>query len=326
MRHVLSGPEQRRVRDNPDRYSETGTGPGTCWFRALQTDDPVSGYAESPSPVAVRAVRGGPVGNGAETYGHDPFDPDLPLDALHAAPQDADLPSVPCPDGTWGVDSPVLRARLAEVLTRWTVAAAVCFCAGSDPAPADAAPTRPGHPPGPGGVPDPCPPHSGAWSSLPGQEPGCPASDVIARLRSLIARHLPRTTCPQAGRDGAGTGGRNRVREPGAGFADTAEPGAGVAGTIPAGTGRTRGPGGGPGTEPPDGSRPEPGARTPSGAGPGRQTGCRICLDRVEQAEHRWLSFIRTRWPLCADVGASQAEPSAPARGSRGVAGGGDRC
>ena len=405
MRHFHPDPERRCAPDHPghaDRHNAPGTGPGTGAFPVPRAAGPAPGYARIAGPEAARVVRDRPAGNGADADSHDPFDPDLPLDALHAASLSADLPAASCPDDSWGVDSPVLRARLAEVLTRWTVATAVCFCPGPDSAPAGAGPARPGCRPGPGGAPGPCHPlpgvddgddriaagtgtdgcgmaaavvgtgvdhgavtgdpgcgrsedagtpdrgaavggcaclrfeartsgslpcdsHSGD-SSPPGRHSGCPASDAIARLRSLIARHLPRTTCLDAGRDGAGTGGRSRVREPGAGSADTAEPGAGVAGTIPAGTGRTRGPGGGPGTEPPDGSRPEPGARTLSGAGCGRETGCRICLDRAEQAERGWRSFVRTHWPLCADVGASQAEPSAPARGSRGVAGGGDRC
>ena len=405
MRHFHPDPERRCAPDHPghaDRHDAPGTGPGTRASPVPRAAGPAPGYARIAGPEAARVVRGRPAGNGVDADSHDPSGPDLPLDALHAASLSAGPPAASCPDDSWGVDSPVLRARLAEVLTRWTVATAVCLGAGPDLAPADAGPTRPGCRPGPGEAPGPRHPLSGfdggddgiaagtgtdgggmaaavagtgrdhgVAASDPGRgrsehaltpdrgagdggcaclrfeartsrslprglrpgvssllcgEPGCPACDAIARLRCLIARHLPRTTCPDAGRNGARTGGRSRAREPGAGSADTAEPGVEVAGTIPAGTGRTRGPGGGPGTESPDGSRPEPGPRFPSGPGPGRQTGCRICLFRVEQAERRWRSFLRARWPLCADAAASQAEASARTRDSRGVAGGGDRC
>ena len=393
MRHFHPDPARGCAPDHPghaDRHDAPGTGPGTRASPVPRAAGPATGYARIAGPAAPPVVRDRPVGNGADADSHDPFDPDLPLDALHAAPLDADLTSMACPDGAWGVDSPVLRAALAEVLTRWTVATAVCLVPGPDPAPAAAGPTHPGCLPGPGGAPGPCHPlnafdggddgvasgtrtdgggtagavartggdHDAAAgdpgcgrsedaetpdrvaedggcaclrfeahtsgpvprgshpddSSLPCGDRGCPATEAIARLRSLIARHIPWATCPDAGHHGAGS-------------ADAAESGAGVAGTVPPpGTGRTRGPGGGPGIEPADGSSREPGIRTPSRAGPGRETGCRICLFRVEQAERRWRSFLQARWPPCAGAEASQAEPAGPARDSRGVAGGGDPC
>ena len=402
MRHSLPDPDQRCAPGHADRHGATGTGPGTCASPVPRAAGPAPGLARTAGPEAPRVVRDRPAGNCADADSHDLFDPDLPLDTLHAASLSAGPPAASCPDGAWGVDSPVLRARLAEVLTRWTVATAVCFCDGPDPAPADAGPTRPGCRPGPGGAPGPCPllpgfgggddgisagtgsdgggmaaavagigrdhdavaggpergrsedapapdrgardggcaclrfeartsgpvpcgPRPGVSSLLCG-DPGCPACEAVARLRSLIARHLARTTGPDAGCDGDGADGRSLAREPEAGSADTAEPGAGVTDTVPAGTGRTRGPGGGPGIEPPDGSRPEPGARNPSGPGPGRKTGCCICLDRVEQAERRWRSSLGTLWPVWDGPAASQAKAPARTRDGRGVAGGGDRC
>ena len=293
MRHSFPDPEQRCAPDHPDhadRNGASGTGSGARTSPAPQTAaDPVPGYTHVTGTAAAQVIPEGSVGNGADADSHDPFDPTLPFDALHAAPRSAEPPSTPCPDGSWGVDCPVLRASLAEVLTRWTVAASVRLCAGSDPVAGDAGPTRLRHRADPGGGPEPRHPHPGA-SSLPGRDPGCPASDAIARLRSLIARHLPRATCPDAGHDGTGTDECGRVRETGAGSAGTTEQG----------------------------------SRNLSGPGPGRETGCRIGLDRVEQAERRWLGFVRTWWPLRAD--ASQAETFGRDRDSRGVAGGGDRC
>lgn len=396
MRHVLPDPEQRRApgrSGHADRHGATGTAPGTRASPAQRPAGPAPGHAHVPGPAAARVVRDGSAGTGADAHSHDLFDPDLPLDALDAAPLCGDRSSTPCPDDDPGVDSPVLRVALARVLTRWTVATCVCLCAGPDPAPADVGPTRrPGHRPGAGEAPDPHRPFPGidggdgglapgtavvvagnhdaaagdparmgsevepmpvrgagdggrtarrfgahatgpaprdpdaGVPSPPGRAPGCPASDAIARLRLLIARHLPRTTCPRPDHDCAGSRERSRDREPGAGSADTAEPGARLDGTVPPGTGRTRGRADGAGTGPADGSRPEPGTRTPSGSDPCRETRCRICLDRVEQAERSWRSLLLDRSPMCAGDAASRAETPGRTRDSHDVTGGGDRC
>ncbi len=72
-----------------------------------------------------------------------------------------------------------------------------------------------------------------------------------------------------------------------------------------------------------DASRPEPPAGQCSGVG------CRTCLDRAEQAERMWHSFIRARWSACVDTTDAQSEALEGAvrtRPRRGVAEGGDPC
>ena len=405
MRRSLPDPKHGRAPGHADRARSTrGTGPDTHPSRAPRAGGPAPGHSAASGPTAADPVRTGSAGISADAGVRDP---ELPV---HAP---ASTSPASCPVGSRGVGSPALRASLAEVLTRWAAAGAVCLCAERGLAPGSGGLTSLRHRVSPDVAPDPgdgghdelaaelrpdredaaagagragtaatgdlatgicagtvgehdaagqdgadrvrrqggpetgrsedaktpdrgsggsgparvdartigplLPDAGHGTPSLPGRDlrsPGCAAADVIARLRSFIARHLPGADC-------TGLAGCRRIREPAAMAPETPDPGADAGGTerreARHGPDRRFGSW----IDLLDASRPEPPAGQRSGVG------CRACLDRAEQAERMWHSVIRARWSACADTTDAQSEAlegAARTRARRGVAGGGEPC